>query len=244
MQGDKATNQYFAPLATYAERFGEMLDDVARLGFTHLDIWTAHCHADWASEEHLAVAKRELDARGLTVVSMAGGFGATPEDVRRHCRVAKALGTDLLGGGSSLLTTDRVALVNTLEEMDCRLGFENHPSERSVADIEAVIGTGDESRIGVCFDTGWSGTNGFDAAEAIQGLAGRLFHVHLKDVQEAGQHRTCALGEGVVGIDRCLHALSKIDYSAVIGIEHEPEDRDPMPEIEQSVDYYKANWPA
>ena len=42
MQGDDAVNAYFAPIATYAERFGALLAEIQGLGFTAIDLWLAH----------------------------------------------------------------------------------------------------------------------------------------------------------------------------------------------------------
>ncbi|MEZ4632132.1 MAG: hypothetical protein R2880_15725 [Deinococcales bacterium] len=39
------------------------------------------------------------------------------------------------------------------------------------------------------------------------------------------------MGEGVADIPACIEALKTINYQGVIGIEHEPEDRDPTPEV-------------
>src|SRR5439155_25867164 len=62
--GDKATNEAFAPLETYGARFGALLDDVRRLGFDTVDVWGAHLNVDWATDEHVALARTLIDERG------------------------------------------------------------------------------------------------------------------------------------------------------------------------------------
>jgi sugar phosphate isomerase/epimerase len=77
-------------------------------------------------------------------------------------------------------------------------------------------------------DTGWWGTHGFDAADAIEELGDHVLHVHLKDVLAEGEpHETCRWGEGVVPVEECVRALQRIGYAGAIAVEHEPEDHDP-----------------
>lgn len=232
--GDRAVNDAFRPLATYPERFGAMLDEVVALGFDAVDLWLAHLSPRWATDDHVAVAVEALGARGLSVSSLAGGFGGTAEEVRAACRLATAVGTGVLGGFTDLLDTDRVALAGLLEEHDLRFGLENHP-ERTPDEVLARIGDGAGGRIGATVDTGWFGTQGYDAARAIEELGDRVVHVHLKDVRHAGEpHDTCGYGDGVVPLRGCVEALERIGYRGGISVEHEPESYDPHAEIRRA----------
>jgi sugar phosphate isomerase/epimerase len=98
-----------------------------------------------------------------------------------------------------------------------------------LARIEAVW-----PRAGATVDTGWFGTQGYDAARAIEELGERVVHVHLKDVFEVGQHRTSGYGHGVVPLERCVDALARNGYAGAISIEHEPDDHDPSDEIREA----------
>ena len=97
MQGDDATNAWFAPIATYEMRFGKMLQEVAELGFNAIDIWLPHLNPSWATAEHISIAKEQLEKNGLRVASLAGWFGNSVEEVAKACRLARALGA----GGST-----------------------------------------------------------------------------------------------------------------------------------------------
>ena len=63
---------------------------------------------------------------------------------------------------------------------------------------------GDEPMLGAAVDTGWWATQGYDPVAAIHELSGRLFHVHLKDVEEPGTHVTCMHGDGCARIADCV----------------------------------------
>jgi L-ribulose-5-phosphate 3-epimerase len=220
--GDKATNEAFAPLETFGERFGALLDDVCRLGFDTVDVWGAHLNHDWATDEHVSLARTLIDERELTIGSYQVYAG--PEGLERVCDIAATLGTPLLSGNVPL---DDERLPSLLAERGLRFAFENHPDEKTPADVLAKIG-----KHGACVDTGWFGTQGYSAPQAIEELGERVYHVHLKDVLAVGEpHETCRWGEGIVDVEGCVRALQRIDYTGTIAVEHEPETFDPSEEI-------------
>jgi sugar phosphate isomerase/epimerase len=226
MQGDRATNDYFRPLETYAQRLEAMLGEIQALGFTAIDLWLAHLHFSWAAAEHIAIARTLLQSFGFSVSSLAGGFGATRAEFEAVCRMAAELHAPVLGGNTALLQNDRASMVDILADHGLVFGLENHP-EKNAAEILAKIGDGAEGRIGVCLDTGWFGTYGYDAAQAIAEIGSHLAHVHLKDVLAAGSHETCRYGRGCVPIQACVAALRRTGYAGGISIEHEPEHYNP-----------------
>lgn len=229
--GDRTVQEAFRPIATFPNRFGALLDEAVALGFGAVDVWDAHLSARWATPDHVDAAVEALRARNLTVASLAGWFGSDAAGVEAACRLAVALGAPVLGGGARLLDTDRARLVGLLEEHGLRFGLENHP-ERTPAEVLARIGDSAGGRIGTTVDTGWYGTQGYDAARAIEELGERVLHVHLKDVRHAGTpHETCGYGDGVVPLQACVEALRRIGYQGGISVEHEPDSYDPRPEI-------------
>lgn len=234
MQGDRSSNEYFQPIATFRERLGEYLSDIRKMGFEALDIWTGVINPQWATPEHIAGAQELLAQHKLKVTSLAGGFGATPQEVANSCNLAVSLGTNLLGGGVPLLKDNRPAVVDTLKKYAVRLGIENHP-EKTPQELLDKIGDGANGVIGAAVDTGWFGTQGFDAAQALEALRDHLLLVHLKDVTHAGAHETCALGKGVVPVEGCVRALKRMGYGGAISIEHEPELYDPTPDCIESL---------
>lgn len=227
MQGDKATNDYFSPLETFAGRFETMLAEVRAMGFEAIDIWLAHLHWRWATDDHIATARDLLRRHNLKVVSLAGGFGATRDEFEAACRLARAMDTQILGGSSPFALQDRASAVAILKEYEVKLALENHPAEKNSADMLAKIGDGGAGYIGTAVDTGWYGTQGYDAAQAIRELSPYVFHVHLKDVLAPGGHVTCRYGLGCVPIEECVRTLKEIGYDGYYGVEHEPEDYDP-----------------
>lgn len=238
LQGDRAAQDWFRPKGDFGERFGAMLDEVVGLGFDALDLWLAHLHPDWASAEHIALAREALAVRGLRVTTLAGGFGDTRETFLASCRIAQAVGARVLGGGAGVLARDRIWVVDTLGARGLRLGLENHP-EKNPRALRDRIGDG-AGVIGAMVDTGWFGTQGYDAAAAITELRDALFGVHLKDVLAAGAHHTCRFGQGIVPLRACVRALRQIGYADPLSIEHEPEQGDPRPDVAASAALVRA----
>ena len=229
MEGDDATNAFFAPIDTYAERFGGLVAEIKALGFDAIDLWLGHLNWRWATDEHVAIAKRALADAHLSVSSLAGWFGATLEEFASACRLGQAMGVSILGGSTGLLDGQHAALA-AIAEHGVRLGYENHP-ERNTAEMYAKIGQGNEDVIGFCVDTGWFGTHNYDAVAALRELSPCLFHVHLKDVLAPGSHDTCRYGQGCVPIEACVRTLVDLGYTGGISIEHEPDHYNPNEDV-------------
>lgn len=239
-QGEQATCDYFRPIDTFAGRFEGWLLDVRAMGFQAIDMWTGVIHPDWATQEHLTQARELLRKHGIAAYSYGGWIGSTPEFFTCMCELATALDIPVLGGATSMVLKARNFVVDTLKGYGLRLGIENHP-EKSVEELLAKIGDGGDGTIGATVDTGWFGTQGVDAAEALERLAPHLFLVHLKDVREVGAHDTCRYGDGVVPVERCVRVLQEVGYSGTISVEHEPDYYDPTEECVANLQMLK-NW--
>lgn len=204
--GDRATNDAFRPLETYARRLDELLGDIRALGFDAIDLWGAHLNPSWATDEHVAIACELLAGHGLRVATYEIFIG--PEDVERACEIADAVGTSVIAGFAPFVRDG------------LRLAVENH-EEKTPAELLA------RTSDGVCVDTGWWATQGYDPVRALEELGDRILHVHLKDVLAPGAHDTCRWGLGCVDVEGCVRALQRLGYTGAISVEHEPEHEDP-----------------
>jgi sugar phosphate isomerase/epimerase len=228
--GDRAVNETFSPLETYAERFEAILNEIRELGFGAIDLWLSHLNYSWATENHIAIAKDLLLKYDLEVVSIAGWLGSTPQEFEASCKIGVAVGAPLLGSTTSMLRKDRAFVIATLKKHNLKLGIENHP-EKSVDELLVQIGEDSDGALGATVDTGWFGTQGVDPVRAIEELDDLVFHVHLKDVLEPGEHNTCRYAEGCVPVEACVRALQRTGYWGAISVEHEPEHFNPTADI-------------
>jgi sugar phosphate isomerase/epimerase len=220
-----------------------MTQDIVAAGFEAIDIWTAHCHWQHHSrEDYLEQVKGFCSQFDLTITSYAGGFTANnAADIEAPFRFMKQLGAPIFAGGihGNLSPAQLCPMVNDVcRKLNLKWAFENHP-EKTSDEILARIDHGKHERVGVALDTGWCGTHGLDALEATKRVRDKLFILHLKDVVAPGGHDTCEIGKGVVPCEKVVRYLVESGWSGNICIEHEPYDRDPMPEVIRSLDRVK-----
>jgi sugar phosphate isomerase/epimerase len=232
MQGDTATQNAFRPIESFEKKFEQMLGNIKAMGFNAIDLWGAHLNPDWASAEHLKLAKILLAKHDIKVLSLANGVGSL-EMLEGFCKIATALGVPILAGGAAFAKSQRKEVIAVLKTYGIKLGLENHP-EKTPAELLTQIGDGADGYIGASPDTGWWGTQDYNAATALRELKSHLFTVHLKDVKAAGGHETCRFGQGIVDIKACIETLKAIGYQGSVGIEHEPEHFDPTQDVIES----------
>jgi sugar phosphate isomerase/epimerase len=225
---DDATNAAFEPLAGFPARFDALLTTIAGLGFDTIDLWFGQLNWRWATPDHVAYARESLARHGLRVVSLAGSVGVTTDELAAACRLANDLDVDLIAGVGEVVRRDPAGAAAMLRAHGVRFGLENHP-ETTPQEVLDAIGE-DADVLGAAVDTGWWATQSYDPVAAIGELAGRLFHVHLKDVEEPGTHISCMHGAGCANVAGCVEKLLEIGWTGPVSIEHEPYDRDPTDE--------------
>jgi hypothetical protein len=84
-EGDRATNAWYAPIETYRERFDQLLRTVRSFGVDRVDIWGGHLNFEWATDEHVGIARDLLEGHGLTVASYASWYGKDAEQFEANC---------------------------------------------------------------------------------------------------------------------------------------------------------------
>ncbi len=243
-QGDRASNEWFAPAATFEQRFDEMLSEINALGFSIIDLWCAHLHWHWATPHHIATARALLTKHALTVRTYPAWVMGDAKQLEAACQLCASLGITSFAGNCELFTNDRATAVKILRDYKVGYGIENHP-ETSSAEIFARLGHGDEDVVGVALDTGWCVTRQWDPVEATRDFRERMFAVHLKDVLPPRSaktglefvdmgHETCRLGDGLGQIRSVIRELKTQGFKGSLGVEHEPETYDPREEIRTS----------
>lgn len=230
-----AVNAYYGPPETFASRFEHMLVEVKRLGYDAVDIWTAgQLSWRWATREQIATARALLDKHKLAVTSLGDNFGKTRDDFVAACELAVGVNTNLLSGGCPVLRKERAFVIEMLEKYNLRLGLENHP-ERSAQEILDQIGDGGNGRIGTTIDTGWYATQAPDVIEAIKGLKGHIYHVHLKDVLAGAADQNVGFGRGVAPLVESVQTLKQLGYKGDYSVEIHSIDHDPTTELAEGL---------
>lgn len=226
-----------ATVALPPRAFGDVARDVMAAGFEAIDVWSGHCSWKDHTPDRLELIKGYVSQYDLAITSYVGRGPEEADDVRTLCRWIKQLGTPLFVGDFPMdLLGD---IQRQCGQFDVRFAFENK-TETSIDGILERIGGGKHSKIGLALDTGWCGTSGIDALEAVKTLREHISIMHLKDVQAAGAHDTCAIGDGIVPCEQIVRYLDEEGWRGMLCLEHLPFDRDPMPEVQTSVERVKS----
>ncbi|MBM7554150.1 sugar phosphate isomerase/epimerase family protein [Thalassobacillus pellis] len=211
--------------------FRRICEDIYQAGFKNIELWMGHAFPKHMTSYWADELKDILKEHDLTAISYSCSLGDPihfPHWTRLCFETSKMLGIDLITSGISKEAAPYV--YELCKEFDIRVAVENHP-EKHPDEIRQIIGEyGDY--IGAGVDTGWFGTQGFPAEEALSYLKNHLFHVHLKDVDASGRHYTVEPGKGIVDIEACISVLKDIGYSGFLSIENEAADRNPLKECE------------
>jgi L-ribulose-5-phosphate 3-epimerase len=227
--------------STSPDTFLEVVQDVVINSFEAIDLWTAHCH--WKHHDKgdfLETIKGYISQFDLTITSYAGGIETDNlKELEAPFRFMKQLGAPIFAGGiwTKLAPAQFAPAINDIcTKLGVRWACENHP-EKTVDEMFARIDGGQHDRVGIALDTGWCATHGLDALEATKQILdkNKLFILHLKDINEAGKHDTCTIGSGIVPCEPIVRYLAQNNWKGTISIEHEPYDRDPMPEVVESL---------
>ena len=148
---------------------------------------------DWASE---------LGAPRVSVTSGRCPGGCPPEEGIRYFADSLAL------------------LCDRATELDLELSVEYEPGlliERW-SELRALLDRVDHPRLGANLDLGHARCAGEDPVEAIQGLAGKIWSVHVEDIL-AHKHYHLIPGEGDLDLQAALNALDDVHYTGPLTVE-------------------------
>jgi sugar phosphate isomerase/epimerase len=131
-----------------------------------------------------------------------------------------------------------------VKEFDIRIAIHNHgPEDKrfpSPYDAWKAVEKYDR-RLGLCIDVGHSARAGVDPAEAIRRCRGRLYDLHLKDIDStAATGKTIEGGRGVLDLPSILRALLEVRYPHLVSFEYEKDADDPLPGLAETVGYTKG----
>jgi sugar phosphate isomerase/epimerase len=118
----------------------------------------------------------------------------------------------------------------TAERRGVKIGLEMHQQySKTPGGLERIYNLVDSAAIGINFDTGNSYLAGEDPVTWLQQVAGRLVHLHAKDIsiQQSEQERGkvagtpvgCACGDGVVDWKNVIDVCKKLPQDIVFSVE-------------------------
>lgn len=194
-----------------------------------------------APPEARAAVKRALTDAGIQLVNHYSHVVGTDADATRKtfdfCREM---------GVETIVAEPEPALFDDVEslarEYGIRVAIHNHanPSRYWSPDVVLAAIEHRGPMIGVCADTGWWVRSGVDPVAALRRLQGRVFCLHLKDLNTAGVLDAVDVpwGTGVVDVRGILAELKRQRFGGVISIEYESNPKDNVAEVTQCMSYF------
>jgi sugar phosphate isomerase/epimerase len=233
--------------------FFETINKVKELGVKYLEAYpgqalssdiTGARFSHNMDEEQRRLVKTKLKENGITLVGYGVvGFENTEEDMQKDFGFAKEMGI------RTIMTEPKFDDFSLLEKMvkkyNIRIAVHNHPEPSKYARPQTILEhiEGLDPRIGACADTGHWMRTGVDPIEALKMLRGRIYNVHLKDLDKFGDKKALDVpfGQGKANIHDILAELTLQNYFGPLAVEHEhPDEADnPIPSVSKGIEYVK-----
>jgi inosose dehydratase len=215
---------------------------IRRVGVNYISVKEAHLPLKSTAEQRKAATKLCRDG-GLEPLS-CGVITMTDDesDIRNAFEYARDAGFPTIVCAptrKSLPVLDKL-----VKEFDLKLAIHNHgPQDKvwpSPFDVWEAVQDYDK-RIGLCIDVGHTARCKVDPVEAIRKCSGRLYDLHIKDIDGAEANaKPIEVGRGVLDIRGMLRALLDTKYAYHVGLEHEKDMRDPIPGVAESIGYLRG----
>ncbi|HLQ98779.1 MAG TPA: sugar phosphate isomerase/epimerase [Sphingobacterium sp.] len=128
-------------------------------------------------------------------------------------------------------------------EYKIRVGIHNHPKPTHYWDPEVVlkaIDKADSPYVGACADIGHWVRSGLDPVESLQKYEGKLFNLHMKDLNEQDpKAHDVHWGEGVSDIKAIIAELKRQTFQGNISAEYEYNWDDNYEDIKISAENFR-----
>jgi sugar phosphate isomerase/epimerase len=200
-----------------------------------------------APPEELRAGRKEFDDAGLRVTSggnvdMNSAARGTEQGLRHSFEYARAAGLPMMVCAPR---HDNLAIIERLvKEFDIRIAIHNHgPEDRNFPTVESVLDAVRplDRRCGLCMDVGHSARTGMDVVKSIAEAGGRLFDMHVKDLERPTDKASqCDVGDGIMPFAAIFKQLKKMNYQGSVNLEHEINAANPLPGVQRSFSYMRG----
>ena len=165
----------------------------------------------------------------------------TDEDWRNCFAFARDMGVEEI---TAMPTASQLDLVNELAgTYHMRVAIHNEPGKTPYAHPDSVLkAIQNRPNLGACVDIGNWVRNGVNIVDCLKNqLKGRVYSLHLKDVQQAGVGRSpeAILGQGSIDIPSILRELKNQGFEGFFSIEHSFRGPANLNSIRQDIQYYQ-----
>jgi len=195
-----------------------------------------------SSPEVIASVKARSEAAGVTIYGAGVIYMKTEKDVADAFAYAKRLGARIIIGAPNAELLPHIE--KSVQDSGIRLAIHNHGPDMDLfptpESIYVKIKNLDPG-IGICLDVGHTQRSGIDPSDALEEFSGRIFDIHLKDVDKAAKDgKTVPIGRGIIDIHRLVNTIGKVKFNGVCGLEYEGSKNVTLPGIAESLGYLRG----
>jgi sugar phosphate isomerase/epimerase len=206
--------------------FFETVDKAAAMGIRYLEIYPGQKLKPGATETTTsnmsdatcdAIKQKLASAGGLKLV--AYGVAGVPTDeagARRTFEWAKKMGIEVL----VTETVPNAVHDKLCQEYNIRFALHNHPKSWPPDEVLKAC-TGHCQLIGSCSDTGHWMRRELVPVDTLKKLAGRIEHLHFKDLNAFGTGHDSPWGTGQGNAKAMLAELNRQGFKGYLSIEYE-----------------------
>lgn len=154
---------------------------------------------------------------------------------------AKAMGIQIIT--SEPRTQDLDVISRLADEYKIKVAFHDHPKPSHYWHPDSVLTAvqGRSKYMGACADIGHWVRSGLDPVECLQKLKGRVFSLHIKDLNaKAPKAHDVVWGTGVCNIEGVVKELKAQKFKGVISAEYEHNWANSVPDITAGVKNLRA----
>ncbi len=192
--------------------------------------------------------KKKMRGAGVKMISYYSELPNDEAGCRQVFDFAKDMGIEIIVTEPEPAAFDMVDRL--AQEYQIKVAVHNHPKETAdfphkslYWDPENVVKVvnGRSKWVGACADTGHWARCGINAVEGLKKLEGRVFEVHMKDLNEFGNPKDAhdvPWGTGATGIKEVMAELKRQNFAGPVMAEYEYNWLQSVPEIRQSVEFF------
>lgn len=229
--------------------FAAAAREVASVGYRAVEL------AGYGSLRSAAEVRKVFDEHGLVVAGSHAGVDALEKSLDRLIEDSLILGNrtivltgfpesrrrDAAGWAASAQALDRIG--QACHDRGLELAYHNHNFEFIRFDgrygLEILWENTDPRFVKAELDVYWARRGGVDPAGYVSRLAGRVTHLHLKDVQPGPEWRFGELGTGILDFPGILGAASRAGVRWGIVEQDTTYDRPSLESVRMSFEYLR-----
>lgn len=188
-----------------------------------------------------AVLKDLLKSKGMSIVAMGVISPGTREDWVKAFDLAKEFGLSYI---TSEPRKNHWDMIDSLAgQYGIKVAIHEHARPNRYWHPDSVLAAiKGHPNLACCADLGHWARSGLDPVDCLKKLEGHVIGVHLKDIATFNDVKAAdvPVGKGVINYPAVFDELARQRFSGMLSIEQESNWYHSLPEVTNTVNYYKS----